>query len=291
VDGVSFTVASGDVAALLGPNGSGKSTVMRCLVGFFSPTRGRVLIDGQEVGSGAVSRRRDVGYLPENVVLYPDLRVRRYLGFVAGAKGLGGRAARRAVDDAIERCGLGEVAQRHTGKLSKGFRQRVGLAQAVLGDPKVLVLDEPTVGLDPVQTVEMRELIRRLEGCTVLLSTHLLAEASLVCRRIIILNRGRLVAEDTPAGLAQRLDRVGQVVVHVEGPSHEVESALAAVPGVTSAEPRDTAGREGVFVLRTADPERVQRQVASVVVGHGWTLLEIRVEAPTLEDLFVELVR
>jgi ABC-2 type transport system ATP-binding protein len=232
-----------------------------------------------------------VGYLPENVVLYPELRVRRYLRFVAGAKGLGGRAARRAADEAIERCGLREVARRHTGKLSKGFRQRLGLAQAVLGNPKVLVLDEPTVGLDPVQTVEMRELIRNLEGCTVLLSTHLLAEASLVCRRIIILNRGRLVAEDTPAGLAQRLDRVGQVVVHVDCPPREVESALAAVPGVSSVEGRDPGGRQGVFVLRTADPERVQRQVASVVVGRGWTLLEIRVEAPTLEDLFVELVR
>jgi ABC-2 type transport system ATP-binding protein len=264
---------------------------MRCLVGFFSPTRGRVLIDGQEVGVGSVGRRRDVGYLPEHVVLYPDLRVRRYLRFVAGAKGLGGRAARRAVDDAIDRCGLGEVAQRHTGKLSKGFRQRVGLAQALLGDPKVLVLDEPTVGLDPVQTVEMRNLIRNLQGCTVLLSTHLLAEASLVCGHIIILNRGRLVAEDTPAGLAQRLDRVGQVVVYVDGPAGDVAAALAAVPGVSGVEQRDAAGRPGGFVLRSSDPERVQRQVAGIVVGHGWTLLEIGFEMPTLEDLFVELVR
>jgi ABC-2 type transport system ATP-binding protein len=291
VDEVSFAVAPGEVAALLGPNGSGKSTVMRCLVGFFSPTRGRVLIDGQEVGVGAVGRRRDVGYLPENVALYPDLRVRRYLHFVAGAKGLGGRTARRAVDEVIERCGLREVEQRHTGKLSKGYRQRVGVAQALLGDPKVLVLDEPTVGLDPMQTVEMRELIRSLEGRTVLLSTHLLAEASLVCRHIVILNHGRLVAEDTPAGLARRLDRVGQVVVHVDGPRAETEVALAAVPGVSRVEQRDPSGRHGVFVLRTAEPERVQRQVASVVVGQGWTLLEIRLEAPTLEDLFVELVR
>jgi len=264
---------------------------MRCLVGFFAPTRGRVLIGDEEVGVGAVRQRREVGYLPEHVALYPDLRVRRYLQFVAGAKGLGGLAARRAVDDVVERCGLREVAQRHTGKLSKGYRQRVGLAQALLGDPKVLVLDEPTVGLDPVQTVEMRELIRGLTGRTVLLSTHLLAEASLVCRRIIILNRGRLVAEDTAAGLARRVDRLGQVVVRVEGPPGAIEAGLAAVPGVTSVERRDGTQHGGVFVLHTAEPERVQRQVAGVVVGQGWALLEMHAETPSLEDLFVELVR
>ena len=164
LDDVSFAVGRGEVAALLGPNGSGKSTLMRCLIGFFSPTAGSVRVGGVDVAERPVEARREVGYLPEQVTLYPELRVRRYLRFVAGMKGLDARAARRAVDQAIARCGLESVADRLNGTLSKGYRQRVGLAQALLGDPPVLVLDEPTVGLDPVQTVEMRELLAAPRG-------------------------------------------------------------------------------------------------------------------------------
>src|SRR5262249_41935940 len=167
VDDVSFGVARGEVAALLGPNGSGKSTLMRCLIGFFPPTSGRVRVGGIDVAERPVVARRQIGYLPEHVMLYPELTVRRYLGFVGGMKGLDRRTCRAAVDGVLGRCGLEEVAHRLTGKLSKGYRQRVGLAQALLGDPDVLVLDEPTVGLDPVQTVELRELVRSLAGRTV----------------------------------------------------------------------------------------------------------------------------
>ena len=206
LDDVSFTVGRGEVAALLGPNGSGKSTLMRCLIGYFSPTAGAVRVGGIDVAQRPVEARREVGYLPEQVMLYPELRVRRYLRFVAGMKRLDAAAARRAVDQAVARCGLEAVADRPNGALSKGYRQRVGLAQALLGDPPVLVLDEPTVGLDPVQTVEMRDLLRRLDGCTVLLSTHVLAEAGALCSRIVIMSGGRIVAEDTPAGLASRLE-------------------------------------------------------------------------------------
>jgi ABC-2 type transport system ATP-binding protein len=292
LDDVSFAVGRGEVAALLGPNGSGKSTLMRCLIGYFSPTAGAVRVGGIDVAQRPVEARREVGYLPEQVMLYPELRVRRYLRFVAGMKRLDAAAARRAVDQAVARCGLEAVADRPNGALSKGYRQRVGLAQALLGDPPVLVLDEPTVGLDPVQTVEMRELLRRLDGCTVLLSTHVLAEAGALCSRIVIMSGGRLVAEDTPAGLASRLQGAERVVVRVDGPPFEVATALASLPGVlgvdTDAAPGETAPR---FVIRAEHAEPVQRAVASLVVGRGWTLLEVRTETPTLEDLFVRAVQ
>jgi ABC-2 type transport system ATP-binding protein len=225
------------------------------------------------------------------VSLYPELTVRRYLAFVAQVKGLGGGVARRAVDRVIEECGLARTAHRYTGTLSKGYRQRVGLAQALVGEPSLLVLDEPTVGLDPMQTVEMRDLLRALAGRTVLLSTHILSEAAALCSRIVILARGRLVAEDTAVGLARRLEGLGRLSVRVEGPRDAVAAALAAVPGVAAVEPGASDGRAGeVYVLRAAEPEAVQRQLAPLVVGRGWTLLEVRADAPTLEDLFVRLV-
>jgi ABC-2 type transport system ATP-binding protein len=279
------------VAALLGPNGSGKSTLMRCLIGFFSPTAGRVRIGGVDVAERPLAARRQVGYLPEQVMLYPELSVRRYLRFVAGMKGLDGPAGRHAADQTIARCGLEPVADRLGGKLSKGYRQRVGLAQALLGEPGVLVLDEPTVGLDPVQTVEMRELLRRLKGRTVLLSTHVLAEAAALCTRIVIMAGGRLVAEDTPAGLAARLEGAQRVVVRVEGPPLEVRAALAALPGVLGVDGEVADGEAGRrWVIRAKDADPVQRAVAGVVVGRGWTLLEVRTVTPTLEDLFVRAV-
>jgi ABC-2 type transport system ATP-binding protein len=291
VDDVSFTIGRGEVAALLGPNGSGKSTLMRVLTGYFPPTGGRVCIDGVDVAERPAAARRRVGYLPEQVSLYPELTVRRFLAFVAEVKGLGGRARRTAVADAIERCGLTEVADRLAGKLSKGYRQRVGLAQALVGDADVLVLDEPTVGLDPMQTVEMRALLRTLAGRTLLLSTHILTEASALCSRIVILSRGRLVAVDTPEGLAQRLAGVAQLAVRIDGPADAVAAELATLPGVVRVERRAPDGLAGVrFALSASDPQPVQRSLAAAVVARGWTLLEVRASSPSLEDLFVQLV-
>jgi ABC-2 type transport system ATP-binding protein len=279
------------VAALLGPNGSGKSTVMRILTGYFSPTAGRARVNGIDVAEQPAAARRQVGYLPEQVSVYPELSVRRYLAFVAEVKGLVGRARRSAVDDVIARCGLAEVANRLAGKLSKGFRQRVGLAQALVGDPDVLILDEPTVGLDPMQTVEMRALLRTLTDRTMLLSTHILSEASALCSRIVILARGHLVAEDTPEGLARRLAGAAQLAVRIDGPPDAVSATLAALPGVTNVLPAVPDGQRGVaFSLLAPDPEPVQRALAAAVVARGWTLLEVRTTVPSLEDLFVRLV-
>jgi len=286
---VSFEVGRGDVSALLGPNGSGKSTVMRCITGFLSPTSGTVRIGGVSLEEAGVAGRRRVGYLPEQVSLYPELDVRRYLAFVAGMKGLSGKGARRAVAEQVARCGLEEVADRPTGKLSKGYRQRVGLAQALLGDPEVLVLDEPTVGLDPVQTLEMRGLVRSLSGRTVLLSTHVLSEAAAMCSRVVILSRGRLLAEDTPVGLARRMEGAGRLRVRVEAPREAAIAVLGNLPGVERVEV-EGEGDEAAYVLHGRELEPVQRAVGPAVVGHGWTLLEIGTSQPTLEDLFVQMV-
>ncbi|TMA47621.1 MAG: ABC transporter ATP-binding protein [Deltaproteobacteria bacterium] len=292
VDDVSFEIARGERAALLGPNGSGKSTLLRMVTGYFSPTGGRVVIGGVDMGGAPLAARRRVGYLPEQVSLYPELTVRRTLAFVAEVRGVRRGTRRGAVDEVIAGCGLTEVADRRVGTLSKGYRQRVGLAQALVGDPDVLVLDEPTVGLDPVQTVEMRGLLCGLTGRTVLLSTHILAEASALCSRIVILDRGRLLAEDTPEGLGRRLEALGRLVVRVEGPAGEVTSALAALPGVLRVEAMPPDALPGArFVLLGPSLGPVQRQIGPAVVGRGWTLLEVRAETPTLEDLFVRLVR
>ena len=291
VEDVSFHVPAGTVAALLGPNGSGKSTLMRVLTGYLSPTSGRVSVGGIDVGDRRLAARRQIGYLPEQVSLYPELTVQRFLGFVAAVKGLGGAERRRAVAEVIDRCGLADVARKLTGKLSKGYRQRVGLAQALVGDPPLLVLDEPTVGLDPVQTVEMRTLLRSLTGRTVLLSTHILSEASALCSHILILHRGRLLAEDTPDGLGRRLADVARLTVRVEGPREEVAAALAALPDVIRVEQVAAEGQPGtLFAVFARDPVPVQRRIAATVVGRGWTLLEVRADPPTLEDLFVRLV-
>jgi ABC-2 type transport system ATP-binding protein len=225
------------------------------------------------------------------VALYPELTVRRYLAFVAEVKGLVAGARRLAVRQVMDRCGLADVADRLAGTLSKGYRQRVGLAQALLGDPDVLVLDEPTVGLDPVQTVDMRALLRTLAGRTVLLSTHILSEASALCSRIVILARGRLVAEDTAEGLARRLAGVARLAVRVDGPPEGVAAILAGLPGVVRVEtaPPDDQGGRG-FAVFASEPEPVQRALAAAIVGRGWTLLAVTLSVPTLEDLFVQLV-
>jgi ABC-2 type transport system ATP-binding protein len=291
VDGISFNVGKGEIVGLLGPNGSGKTTIMRTLTGYFPPTSGSVWVAGLDVAVDPLAARQKTGYLPENAVLYPDLRVDQLLGFCADVRGLRGpnRAAR--LDAVKEVCGLAAVGRRLIGNLSKGFRQRVGLAQALLHEPEVLVLDEPTVGLDPEQVIEIRDLICSLRGrSTVLLSTHILSEVSTVCERVVIIDRGRLVAEDTADGLSRALQRDERTLVRVRGPSHEVTAALAGVAGVAEVERCDDAGCPA-YVVHTHDGEEVRAAMAAALVARGWALVEMRPIVMTLEELFVRLLR
>jgi ABC-2 type transport system ATP-binding protein len=291
VDNVSFDIAKGDIVGLLGPNGSGKTTIMRMLTGFFAPTDGECSIAGIDVQLDAREARRHIGYLPERVALYPDLTVRRYLSFVARIHDVGG-SVRSLVDEAMEHCGLTEMAKRAIGKLSRGYRQRVGIAQAIIHKPDVLVLDEPTVGLDPRQIVEIRSLIRSLAGrTTVLLSTHILPEVSITCRRVLILDHGRLVAEDTAEGLAKKAAARGETLLKVAAPEREAERVLRAVPGVASAQvlARDSGGVITVTIGGAADAE-IRPRLAEAIAARGWRLYEMSPRLISLEDLFVQIL-
>jgi ABC-2 type transport system ATP-binding protein len=290
---VSFHVRRGEAIGLLGPNGSGKTTIMRVLTGFFPPTSGRARVAGFDAVEDSLPLRRAIGYLPENVVLYPDMRVRRFLEFCADVRAINGTRKRARIDGVMHDCGLHEVAGRLIGTLSKGYRQRVGLAQALLHEPEVLILDEPTVGLDPRQIIEIRTLIRSLRGrTTVLLSTHILPEVGMTCERVVIIDRGSIVAEDTAEALTHRVEGSDRSLVRVDGPAHEVRAALAAVRDVERVEPADgtSAGDAGDFIAYCRSGDAARRAIAAAVVGHGWGLLEIRPLALSLEDLFVRLV-
>jgi ABC-2 type transport system ATP-binding protein len=291
VKDVSFSIEKGDIVGLLGPNGSGKTTIMRMLTGFFAPTSGDCSIAGVDVRNHPREARRHIGYLPERVALYPDMSVRAYLRFVARVHDAPG-PMRARLDETLQLCGLTEMATRHIGKLSKGYRQRVGIAQAIIHRPEVLILDEPTVGLDPRQIVEIRTLIRELAGhATVLLSTHILPEVSITCRRVLILDQGRLVAEDTAAGLSERTVGHGQVIVRAGGREDEVVRALAAVSGVTSVDviERDGTGA-AVYLLKTAGDEDPKPALAAAIARGRWPLYELTQRTMSLEDLFVRIL-
>ncbi|HMA36767.1 MAG TPA: ATP-binding cassette domain-containing protein, partial [Chloroflexia bacterium] len=279
----------------LGPNGAGKSTTMRIITGYLPATSGTVYVDGYDVGQNSLEVRRHVGYLPETVPLYTDVTPVDYLNFMGKLKGMNNGAARRArIQEVMEQVRIDDVANKLISKLSKGYRQRVGLAQALLSNPDVLILDEPTVGLDPRQIIEIRELIKSLaEDHTVVLSTHILPEVSMTCSRVIIINRGRLVALDTPVHLAQ--DVAGgheQVLVTVRGPQDHVQAALSGLPSVESVKVTpgmDTGSGGTTFEVVTAPQSDLRPKLAQLVVSQNWELLELRSVSLSLEDVFLRV--
>jgi ABC-2 type transport system ATP-binding protein len=283
---LSFAVAPGEIVGFLGPNGAGKTTVMRILTCTLPPTAGRATVAGHDIVTEALAVRRRIGFMPENVPLYTDCTVDELLRLVARLKEVPARTMAAAVDGVVRRAGLLEVRSRLVGHLSKGFRQRVGVAQALLGDPPVLILDEPSSGLDPQQIVEIRELIRGFAGeKTVLLSSHILNEVSLICGRVLILDRGRLVGEADPRVLAPRLDGRPRVAVAWDGPREAVRAALAAVRGVIAVVPVDS----GAEVTLDRDPETVRPDLAAAVIGAGGRLQRMEDRGATLEELFLSL--
>ena len=287
VRGVSFRVEEGEIVGFLGPNGAGKTTTMRILAGIFPPTSGELRIAGRDPARDPLACRRAVGYFPEYAPFYPDLRVAGYLRFVARMKRLPRAERPRAVAQVLGWCGLEGVVGRRVGTLSKGYRQRVGLAQALCGNPPILILDEPTIGLDPEQVVEIRDLVRSLAGRrTVFFSSHILSEVEALCERVIVIAGGRLVGEGTARELAERLGRRQRVVVRVDGPAETVAAALAALPGV------ERVAREAdTFVLEADGSGDVARAAGAAMAARGWTIRELREEAPELEQIFLRLVR
>ena len=290
VDGVSFNVGKGEILGFLGPNGAGKTTTMRILTGYMPPTEGRARVAGFDLQEQPVEAKLRIGYLPETPPLYPDMTVREYLRFVARIKGVpaGEQAAR--VTAVMQRTHVADMANRHCGKLSKGYRQRVGLAQAIIHNPDVLVLDEPTAGLDPKQIIETRELIRSLAGDhTIVLSTHILPEVAQTCQRVVIINKGRVVAEDTPENLTARLQGAASVYVEVETQGADVRAVLAAIPGVTSVSVASQHGPTTGFEVQSEKGLDVRRTVAQAVVGAGLGLVELRPTRMSLEEIFLQL--
>ena len=287
---VSFSVEKGEVLGFLGPNGAGKTTTMRILSGYLPATSGRASVAGFDVMRQSLEARRHIGYLPETVPLYPEMSVSGYLDFMAKIKGLAGKTRKVEVYRVMEMVGVEQRSQQLIGKLSKGFRQRVGLGQAILGGPDVLILDEPTIGLDPRQIIEIRNLIKGFGGeHTVMLSTHILPEVSATCSRVIIINDGRVVAEDTPDNLTRRLRGADNLQLEVRGPRREVLTSLKKVPRVLNVEATD--GRDGrtVFTVACEVGSDVREQLAAAVVGGGWGLLELRPVGMSLEEIFLKL--
>ncbi len=287
VDGISFAVDDGEILGILGPNGAGKTTTIRMITGFLPPSRGRVTVFGKDLFEAPRAARREIGYLPENVALYPEMRVEEYLAYRARLEGLSGGAVRQAIGGAIERCLLEDVRGQIIGTLSKGYRQRVGLATAILHGPRVLVLDEPTVGLDPKQIIAIRELIRELgQKRTLLLSTHILPEVELLCNRVLIIDRGRIVAQGTPQDLRERW--VGNPTLQLtlkDAPAGAAE-VLGSLPGVVAVRP---GAEPGAWVVESERAADLRETVFRVAVEHSWVLLELAAQRASLEDVFVRL--
>jgi ABC-2 type transport system ATP-binding protein len=286
IDGLTFNAQRGEILGFLGPNGAGKTTTMRILTGYMPPTYGKAEVAGYDVVEQSLEVRRRVGYVPETVPLYPDMTVYDYLKFMADLRRV--PKADERIDDLLETLHLEERYESYIGSLSKGMRQRLGLAQALVHNPDVLILDEPTIGLDPAQIIEVRNLIKELgQQHTILLSTHILSEAQQVCNRVMIINKGHIVAEDTPERLQDRLAGARRVVLQVGGDVDGLEAVVAAVDGVLSVSSR-TDGKLEFETTPGCDP---RPDVARAVVNAGYSLLEMHPVGVSLEDIFLQLTR
>jgi len=290
IESMSFRVEKGEILGFLGPNGAGKTTTMRIITGYMPSTDGTVKVDGFDVADQPLEVRRRIGYLPENPPLYPEMTVIGYLKFVAKLKGAGGAKVQDEVNRAMEKVNLSDVQGRIISKLSKGYKQRVGIAQALLNDPPVLILDEPTIGLDPKQIHEVRELIKGLaHSHTVVLSTHILPEVEQTCHRVIIIDKGKIVAVDTPQNLRSQIQGVARVFIEVEGPSADILAAVKSVPGVADVRVVSQTDSRSSLHVDGESGRDIRTDVARTVVNGGWGLLALQAENMSLEDIFIKL--
>ena len=289
IDEVTFNVKRGEILGFLGPNGAGKTTTMRILTGYMPPTHGQVTIGGHDVVKDSLEVRKLVGYLPETVPLYTEMPVTNYLRYMGSLRGMNNRDLKRRIPDVIELCRLNDYSKTIIGKLSKGYRQRVGIAQAILHEPELLVMDEPTIGIDPIQVVETRRLIQDLgKQQTVVLSSHILPEVSMVCERVLIIHQGHIVAEDTPENLAQTLQGVDQLQVEINGPPREVTTALRNIEGVIDVNHRNQPDKE-VYLVKSEEGLDLRDEISRVIVSNGWGLLSMQLMSMSLEDIFLRL--
>jgi len=289
VENASFEVGQGEILGFLGPNGAGKTTVMRIITGFMPPSSGTVEVAGYDVLDQSLEARRHIGYMPETVPLYGDMKVVDYLDFMGSIRGMSRAYRRTRIAEVVDVCQLGDYFGTPISRLSKGFRQRVGIAQAILHEPEVLVLDEPTIGIDPIQVVETRQLIKELgKERTVVLSTHILPEVSVVCKRVVIIHEGKIIAEDLPENLSARLQAGQRVLVEVKGPAPEVMSALRSIKGLNEVTREALDGRDR-YAIQSRPGVDIRDEVAKLIVSRGWSLLHLQAIAMTLEEIFLKL--
>lgn len=285
VDNISFSVDKGEIVGFLGPNAAGKTTTMRILTGFLAPTRGEAWVAGYSILSNSLEARQHTGYFAESVPLYTDMTVRAYLDFLAKLRGLNKNRIKTRIDDVVETCHLEEYIDVIIGKLSKGFRQRVGIAQAIIHEPDVLIMDEPTVGIDPIQVAGTRQLIKELgKEHTVLLSTHILPEVSMTCERVIIINEGKIVAEDSIENLSSVVSGVKRFRLEVTGPSKQIMERLRRLQGVLKIR-YDGSN----YIIECAAGQDPRSKITEAIVQSGWTLLSLETVEMSLEDIFLKL--
>ena len=293
VDHISFEVEKGQIVGFLGPNGAGKTTTMRMLTCYMPPTEGTAEVAGFDVIDHAMEVKRRIGYLPETPPVYPEMEVQEYLDFVARIKGIPKSSMKQRIDEAMEKCAIADVRTKEIGKLSKGYKQRVGLAQAILHNPDVLILDEPTAGLDPHQIMETRDLIKGLSGeHTIILSTHILPEVEQVCQRVVIIAKGKLVATDTVENLTNRLrgsETVSLEILPTGASPAEVQERLEKVPGVAKVIAKDARGEMSRFSIECVKGEHIRPELARCVIEAGWKLNELHAVGASLEEIFLEL--
>jgi len=285
VDNISFNVEKGEIVGFLGPNAAGKTTTMRCITGYLAPTRGDVWVAGYNIASHSLEARQHIGYFPESVPLYTDMTVRSYLDFSARLRNMEKNRIKTRIDEVVEICHLEEYIDVIIGKLSKGFRQRVGVAQTIIHEPDVLILDEPTIGIDPIQVAMTRQLIKELgKEHTVLLSTHILPEVSMTCERVIIIHEGRIVAKDSIKNLSATVSGTKRIRLEVEGPSKKIAERLRHIKGVIRVNYEDT-----LYIVECSAGQDPHSQIMEAIVQGGWTLLSLETMEMSLEDIFLKL--
>lgn len=290
IDDISFRVEKGEILGFLGPNGAGKTTTMRIITGFMPATHGTVKVADYDVAEKPLEVKRRIGYMPEVPPLYTDMTVKEYLNFAGRLKQIPSSQIGQRIHDVSAKVDIGDVEHQTIKTLSKGYRQRVGLAQALIHDPEILILDEPTIGLDPIQIREVREFIKSLAGeHTIILSTHILPEASMICNRVAIIDKGKLIAQDTPTGLAKSMKGAEKLKVSVEGSLDEVTAALSSAEGVNKVIDSSVENGISTFTLECDFQFHVRKSISKVISEKGWSMLEMKVEESSLEDIFLRL--
>ncbi len=292
LDGISFSVEKGEIVGFLGPNGAGKTTTMRIITGYLSPTMGSVTVAGIDVQEEPVEAKKHIGYLPENVPLYNEMPVQKYLYFFANLKGVPKEKQKEHIFEIMEKTGILKVSDTIIGKLSKGYRQRVGIAQALIGNPDVLILDEPTIGLDPTQVVEIRNLIKELgKEKTIFFSSHILQEVSAICERIIVINEGKIIAQDTQQSLLETLESGLRIKLVVKGELNKITDILNSMEGIIKVEHIQSQDSVHEFIVTAQKNREIRNEVAREIITNNFDLLELSKVKLTLEEVFLKLTK